>query len=76
MYKRQAKDNFLQRPFRKPTDFYNPKSLIAGFRLHTLGDAYSSVSRLSLIHIFYPYRKRFFPLDWAVLPPSEGVSGP
>ena len=47
LYKRFriAKDNFLQRPFRKPTDFYNPKSLIAGFRLHTLGDAYSSVSR-------------------------------
>lgn len=40
-----AKNNFLQRPFRKPTDFYNPKSLMAGFRLHTLGDAYSSVSR-------------------------------
>lgn len=42
---RIAKDNFLQRPFRKPSDFYNPKSLLAGFRLHTLGDAYSSVSR-------------------------------
>lgn len=47
LYKRFriAKDNFLQRSFRKPTDFYNPQSLIAGFRLHTLGDAYSSVSR-------------------------------
>lgn len=47
LYKRYliAKDNFLQRPFRKPTDFYNPKSLIAGFKLHTLGDAYSSVSK-------------------------------
>ncbi|WP_290995858.1 phytoene desaturase family protein [Gordonibacter sp.] len=42
---RVAKDNFLQRSFRKPTDFYNPKSLVAGLRLHTLGDAYSSVSR-------------------------------
>lgn len=40
-----AKENFLQRPFRKPSDFYNPRSLVAGFRLHTLGDAYSSVSR-------------------------------
>lgn len=40
-----AKDNFLQRSFRKPSDFYNLRSLVAGFRLHTLGDAYSSVSR-------------------------------
>lgn len=47
LYKRFliAKDNFLERSFRKPTDFYNPKSLLAGLRLHTLGDAYSSVSR-------------------------------
>lgn len=47
LYKRFliAKDNFLERSFRKPTDFYNPKSLVAGLRLHTLGDAYSSVSR-------------------------------
>lgn len=47
LYKRYliAKDNFLQRSFRKPSDFYNPKSLIAGLRLHTLGDAYSSVSK-------------------------------
>lgn len=47
LYKRYlvAKDNFLQRSFRKPSDFYNPQSLIAGFKLHTLGDAYSSVSR-------------------------------
>lgn len=47
LYKRYriAKDNFLQRSFRGPADFYNPKSLLAGFRLHTLGDAYSSVSR-------------------------------
>lgn len=47
LYKRYliAKDNFLQRPFRKPSDFYNPKSLVAGVRLHTLGDAYSSVSK-------------------------------
>ena len=47
LYKRYliAKDNFLQRSFRKPSDFYNPKSLVAGLRLHTLGDAYSSVAR-------------------------------
>ena len=47
LYKRFriAKDNFLQRSFRTPADFYNPKSLVAGLRLHTLGDAYSSVSR-------------------------------
>ncbi|MEG0504386.1 MAG: phytoene desaturase family protein, partial [Raoultibacter sp.] len=47
LYKRYliAKDNFLQRPFRKPSDFYNPKSLVAGFKLHTLGDAYSSVAK-------------------------------
>ena len=47
LYKRYrvAKDNFLQRSFRKPSDFYNLKSLVAGVRLHTLGDAYSSVSR-------------------------------
>ena len=46
LYKRYliAKDNFLQRSFRKPIDFYNPKSLVAGLRLHTLGDAYSSVA--------------------------------
>ena len=47
LYKRYliAKDNFLERSFRGPLDFYNPKSLAAGVRLHTLGDAYSSVSR-------------------------------
>lgn len=47
LYKRYliAKDNFLQRSFRTPSDFYNLKSLVAGFRLHTLGDAYSSVAR-------------------------------
>ena len=47
LYKRFliAKNNFLQRSFRGPLDFYNPKSLVAGLRLHTLGDAYSSVSR-------------------------------
>ncbi len=46
LYKRYliAKNNFLQRSFRKPIDFYNPKSLVAGLRLHTLGDAYSSVA--------------------------------
>lgn len=42
---RVAKDNFLQRPFRGPLDFYNPKSLVAGLKLHTFGDAYSSVAR-------------------------------
>ncbi len=47
LYKRFliAKENFLERSFRGPLDFYNPKSLLAGLRLHTLGDAYSSVSR-------------------------------
>lgn len=47
LYKRYliAKDNFLQRSFRGPGDFYNPKSLLAGIRLHTLGDAYSSVAK-------------------------------
>ncbi len=47
LYKRFliAKNNFLERSFRGPLDFYNPKSLLAGLRLHTLGDAYSSVSR-------------------------------
>ncbi len=47
LYKRYliAKNSFLQRSFRGPADFYNPKSLAAGFRLHTLGDAYSSVSK-------------------------------
>ena len=46
LYKRYliAKDNFLQRSFRKPIDFYNPKSLVAGLRLHTLRDADSSVA--------------------------------
>lgn len=47
LYKRYliAKDNFLERSFRGPLDFCNPKSLVAGARLHTLGDAYSSVSK-------------------------------
>jgi len=39
-----ARDHFLSRSFRTASDFYNPKSLYEGFRLHTFGDAYSTIS--------------------------------
>ena len=47
IYKRYqvAKRAFIMRSFRSFWDFYNPKSLIEGFRLHTFNDAYSSISK-------------------------------
>ncbi|MDA9472173.1 phytoene desaturase family protein [Enterococcus sp. 5H] len=47
IYKRYqiAKKAFIMRSFRSFWDFYNPKSLIAGFKLHTFNDAYSSISK-------------------------------
>lgn len=47
IYKRYqvAKKAFIMRSFRSFWDFYNPKSLIEGFRLHTFTDAYSSISK-------------------------------
>lgn len=47
IYKRYqiAKRAFIMRSFRSFWDFYNPKSLIDGFKLHTFNDAYSSISK-------------------------------
>lgn len=47
IYKRYqiAKRAFIMRSFRSFWDFYNPKSLLDGFRLHTFNDAYSSISK-------------------------------
>lgn len=40
-----AKDWFIDRAFRKPTDFYNPKTLLAALRLKTFDNAYASVGK-------------------------------
>lgn len=40
-----ARDGFIERSFRKPTDFYNPATLRDAMRLRTLNSAYSSISR-------------------------------
>ncbi|WP_099974586.1 phytoene desaturase family protein [Lactobacillus terrae] len=40
-----ANENFLNKSYRKPHDFFNMKSLVAGFKLHTLGDAYTAISK-------------------------------
>jgi phytoene desaturase len=40
-----ARDGFIGRSFRKPTDFYNPRTLRDAMRLRTLNSAYSSISR-------------------------------
>jgi len=40
-----ARDGFIGRSFRKPTDFYNPATLRDAMRLRTLENAYSSISR-------------------------------
>ncbi len=47
VYKRYlvAKDHFIQKTFRSPFDFYNPKSLYQAFKLRTLNSAYSSISK-------------------------------
>lgn len=40
-----AKEAYLTRSFRKPTDFYNLKSLWKGLQLKTFNDAYSELSK-------------------------------
>ncbi len=40
-----AKDHFIDRTFRKPTDFYNPKTLMNALRLKTFDSAYHSISK-------------------------------
>ncbi len=47
VYKRYlvAKDHFITRSFRKPTDFWNPKTLAAGVKLRTFDSAWHSVSK-------------------------------
>ncbi|MHC5374248.1 phytoene desaturase family protein [Enterococcus sp. LJL120] len=47
IYKRYliAKEAFITKSFRSFWDFYNPKSLIAGLKLKTFNDAYSSISK-------------------------------
>ena len=47
VYKRYlvAKEHFIDRSFRKATDFYNPKTLLAGLRLRTFDNAFDSVGK-------------------------------
>ena len=47
IYKRYliAKDHFIGRGFRKPTDLFNPKTLAKGLELKTFNDAYSEISK-------------------------------
>ena len=40
-----AKDHFIEKPFRKMTDFYNPKTLLAGLKLKTFNNAFDSVGK-------------------------------
>lgn len=40
-----AKDGFINKSFRSPWDFYNPRSLRDAFKLKTFNNAYDSVSR-------------------------------
>lgn len=40
-----AKDHFIQRPFLKATDFYNPSTLYQGLRLRTLNSANSMLDQ-------------------------------
>lgn len=40
-----AKDHFIEKTFRKPTDFYNPKTLMNAIRLKTFDSAYHSISK-------------------------------
>ena len=41
----RAKKNFLDVSYRKPSDFYNLKTLYHGLKLRTLGNAYNSISK-------------------------------
>ena len=47
VYKRYlvAKNHFIDRSFRKPTDFYNPKMLYQGLKLKTFSSAYKSIAK-------------------------------
>lgn len=47
IYKRYlvAKDHFISKPFRKPSDFYNLKTLNQARKLKTLSSAYTSISK-------------------------------
>ncbi|WP_025724976.1 phytoene desaturase family protein [Acholeplasma granularum] len=47
VYKRYlvAKNHFIDRSFRKPSEFYNPKMLYQGLKLKTLSSAYKSISK-------------------------------
>ena len=41
----RAKKHFLDVSYRKPSDFYNLKTLYHGLKLRTLGNAYNSISK-------------------------------
>lgn len=47
IYKRYnvAIDSFITKPFRKWSDFYNPKSLVDALKLKTFSDAYSEIGK-------------------------------
>jgi phytoene desaturase len=47
VYKRYliAKKHFIEKSFRKPLDFYNPKSLYNALKLRTFDSAYTSISK-------------------------------
>lgn len=40
-----AKNHFIEKTFRKPTDFYNPTTLLNALRLKTFDSAYHSISK-------------------------------
>ncbi len=40
-----AKDHFIEKSFRKPTDFYNPSTLLNALRLKTFDSAYNTISK-------------------------------
>lgn len=46
IYKRYliAKEHFIEKPFRRPSDFYNPKTLLNALRLKTFSNAYDSIA--------------------------------
>ncbi|VEU82263.1 Dehydrosqualene desaturase [Acholeplasma hippikon] len=47
IYKRYliAKNDFIDRSFRKPSDFYNPKTLYQALKLKTFSNAYDSIGK-------------------------------
>jgi len=40
-----AKKDFIEKAYRKPSDFYNFKSLVAAYKLKTLNSAYTSIAK-------------------------------